>query len=83
MKPTPLSGFPELLPADRFAELAVLDTLREVFELNGFAPIETRSAEPLENSPARARSTKRSICFVGCTPPTARPMPARSDCTST
>ena len=48
MKPTPLSGFPELLPAQRFVELAVIDTLREVFELNGFAPIETRAAEPLE-----------------------------------
>ncbi len=47
MKPTPLSGFPELLPAQRFIELAVIDTLRTVFELNGFAPIETRAAEPL------------------------------------
>ena len=26
----------------------MLDTLREVFELNGFAPIETRAAEPLD-----------------------------------
>jgi len=47
-KPTPLSGFPELLPAERLAELQVLDQLRRVFELHGFAPIETRAAEPLE-----------------------------------
>ena len=42
-----LSGFPELLPSQRFVELAVLDRLREVFELHGFAPVETRAAEPL------------------------------------
>ena len=47
-KPTPLSGFPELLPADRLAELQILDQLRRTFELHGFAPIETRAAEPLE-----------------------------------
>lgn len=47
-KPTPLSGFPELLPAERFVELRVLDSLRASFELHGFAPIETRAAEPLE-----------------------------------
>ncbi len=47
-KPTPLSGFPELLPAERFVELRVLDSLRASFELHGFAPIETRAAEPLD-----------------------------------
>jgi histidyl-tRNA synthetase len=47
-KPTPLSGFPELLPAERFVELRVLDSLRASFELHGFAPVETRAAEPLE-----------------------------------
>ncbi len=47
-KPTPLSGFPELLPAERFVELQVLDQLRSTFELHGFAPIETRAVEPLE-----------------------------------
>lgn len=43
-----LSGFPEFLPAGRNAELIVLDHLRRVFELHGFASIETRAAEPLE-----------------------------------
>ena len=47
-KLTPLSGFPELLPAERNAELAVIDTLRATFELNGYASIETRVAEPME-----------------------------------
>jgi histidyl-tRNA synthetase len=45
---TSLSGFPELLPSERFVELAVLDQLRTTFELHGFAPIETRAAEPLD-----------------------------------
>lgn len=44
----PLSGFPEWLPAQRIVEQHVTDTLREVFELHGFASIETRSVEPLE-----------------------------------
>jgi histidyl-tRNA synthetase len=47
-KPTPLSGFPELLPAERFVELQVIEQLRSTFELHGFAPIETRAAEPLD-----------------------------------
>ncbi|MDQ3485522.1 MAG: histidine--tRNA ligase [Actinomycetota bacterium] len=47
-KPTPLSGFPELLPAQRAAELAVIDQLRRVFELHGFASLETRIVEPLD-----------------------------------
>ena len=43
-----LSGFPEFLPAGRNAELLVLDHLRRVFELHGFASIETRAAEPID-----------------------------------
>ena len=43
-----LSGFPELLPAQRVVEQSVLDTLRHTFELHGFASIETRAAEPLD-----------------------------------
>ncbi|HZZ98276.1 MAG TPA: histidine--tRNA ligase [Jatrophihabitantaceae bacterium] len=46
---TSLSGFPELLPSQRFVELAVIDQLRMTFELHGFAPIETRAAEPLDS----------------------------------
>ncbi len=47
-KVTPISGFPELLPAERLLELHVLDTVREVFELHGFSPLETRAVEPVE-----------------------------------
>ena len=47
-RPTPLSGFPELLPAQRHVEAQVVDTLRRTFELHGFAGIETRVVEPLD-----------------------------------
>ena len=47
-KVTPISGFPELLPAERLLELHFLDVIREVFELHGFAPLETRAVEPVE-----------------------------------
>jgi histidyl-tRNA synthetase len=45
----PLSGFPELLPSQRFVEQYVLDALRETFELHGYANIETRAVEPMSN----------------------------------
>lgn len=45
---SPLSGFPELLPEQRAVEQRVLDTLRATFELHGFAGIETRAVEPLD-----------------------------------
>ena len=44
----PISGFPELLPGQRFVELAVLDRLRQTFELHGFAPLETPAVESLD-----------------------------------
>ncbi len=44
----PLSGFPELLPRQRFVELEVLDRLRRTFELHGFAPLETPAVESLD-----------------------------------
>ena len=47
-RPTPLSGFPEWLPSQRIVEQHVLDVLREVFELHGFASVETRAVEPLD-----------------------------------
>jgi histidyl-tRNA synthetase len=47
-KPTPLSGFPELLPGQRSVEQHVIDTLRRSFELHGFAGIETRAVEPMD-----------------------------------
>ncbi len=47
-KIAPISGFPEFLPAQRIVEQQVLDTVRQIFELHGFASLETRSVEPLE-----------------------------------
>jgi len=47
-KPTPLSGFPELLPAERAVERSVIASLSRSFELHGFANIETRVVEPLD-----------------------------------
>lgn len=43
-----LSGYLELLPAERLVELHVVDTLREVFESHGFASIESRAVETME-----------------------------------
>ena len=43
-----LSGFPEWLPDGRIVEQRVLDTARRVFELHGFASLETRSVEPVD-----------------------------------
>ena len=48
VKPTPLSGFPELLPAARVVEREVIASLSRTFELHGFANIETRVVEPLD-----------------------------------
>jgi len=45
---SPLSGFPELLPAQRVVEREVIASLSHTFELHGFANIETRVVEPLD-----------------------------------
>ncbi len=47
-KISPLSGFPELLPAQRTVEREVIASLSHTFELHGFANIETRVVEPIE-----------------------------------
>jgi histidyl-tRNA synthetase len=47
-RPRPLSGFPELLPAQRIVEQQVLDSIRRTFELHGFGSLETRAVEPLD-----------------------------------
>ncbi len=57
-KPTPLSGFPELLPEERFVEQQVIDTLRRIFELHGFAGIETRAVEPMEQLLRKGETSK-------------------------
>jgi histidyl-tRNA synthetase len=64
-KVTPLSGFPELLPAERLLELHFLDTIREVFELHGFAPVETRAVEPVERLVGKGGDADKEIYGVG------------------
>ena len=57
-RPTPLSGFPEWLPDGRVVEQHVLDVLRRTFELHGFAGIETRAVEPLDQLLRKGETSK-------------------------
>lgn len=57
-RPRALSGFPEFLPAQRMIEQAVIDSLRETFELHGFASIETRAVEPMAALTRKGEITK-------------------------
>ncbi|WP_022867877.1 histidine--tRNA ligase [Schaalia vaccimaxillae] len=58
MARTSLSGFPEWLPEGRIIEQAVLDHLREIFELHGFSGIETRAVETLEQLESKGETSK-------------------------
>jgi histidyl-tRNA synthetase len=53
-----MSGFPELLPDQRFVEQHVLDQLRRSFELHGFASVETRAVEPLDQLLRKGETSK-------------------------
>ncbi|WP_159806215.1 histidine--tRNA ligase [Cellulomonas citrea] len=57
-RPRPLSGFPEWLPEGRLVERHVLDVLRRTFELHGFAEIETRAVEPLDQLLRKGETSK-------------------------
>ena len=57
-KPTPLSGFPEFLPEQRAVEVQVVDRLRRTFELHGFANIETRAVEPMDQLLRKGETSK-------------------------
>ncbi len=57
-RPTPLSGFPEWLPDQRLVEQYVLDRIRTTFELYGFAPLETRAVEPLDQLLRKGETSK-------------------------
>lgn len=57
-RPTPLSGFPEWLPAGRVVEQHVIDVLRRTFELHGYAGIETRAVEPLDQLLRKGETSK-------------------------
>jgi len=47
-RPRPVSGFPEMLPEVRLAELSFIDDIRKAFESFGFASIETPAVEEIE-----------------------------------
>ncbi|BCB74224.1 hypothetical protein Pflav_006340 [Phytohabitans flavus] len=57
-KPTPISGFPEWLPSQRMIEQYVIDHIRRTFELYGFAPLETRAVEPLDQLLRKGETSK-------------------------
>ncbi|HSF99330.1 MAG TPA: histidine--tRNA ligase [Ornithinibacter sp.] len=63
-KVTPISGFPEFLPAERLLELHFLDVIREVFELHGFAPLETRAVEPVERLLGKGGDADKEVYAV-------------------
>lgn len=56
--PTPLSGFPEWLPGQRIIEQQIVERIRRTFELHGFAPLETRAVEPLDQLLRQGETSK-------------------------
>ena len=61
MKISPISGFPEYLPAQRIVEQHFLDVIRETFELHGFPSIETRAVEPVERLLGKGGDAEKEI----------------------
>jgi histidyl-tRNA synthetase len=57
-RPTALSGFPEWLPADQIVQQRVIETIRRIYELNGFAALATRSVEPRSHLAGDADTNK-------------------------
>src|ERR1700754_1642045 len=57
-KPRPISGFPEWLPPQRMIEKRFLDKIKSVFELYGYAPLETRAVEPLDQLLRKGETSK-------------------------
>ncbi|HEV7961369.1 MAG TPA: histidine--tRNA ligase [Actinoplanes sp.] len=57
-KPMPISGFPEWLPPQRMIEQYVIEKIRTTFELYGFAPLETRAVEPLDQLLRKGETSK-------------------------
>ncbi|HET8682307.1 MAG TPA: histidine--tRNA ligase [Micromonosporaceae bacterium] len=57
-KPRPISGFPEWLPPQRMIEQYALERIRRTFELYGYAPLETRAVEPLDQLLRKGETAK-------------------------
>jgi histidyl-tRNA synthetase len=64
VKITPISGFPEYLPAERIVEQEFLDVIRSTFELHGFPSIETRAVEPVERLVGKGGDADKEIYAV-------------------
>jgi histidyl-tRNA synthetase len=63
-KVTPISGFPEYLPAERIVEQYFLDVIRETFELHGYPSIETRAVEPVDRLVGKGGDADKEIYAV-------------------
>ena len=57
-KPTPCPASRSGLPPQRMIEQYVLDRIRATFELYGFAPLETRAVEPLDQLLRKGETSK-------------------------
>ena len=65
-------------------EQFVLDRIRTTFELYGFAPLETRSVEPLDQLLRKGETSKEVYVCAGCRPtPSGPAATTRWGCTST
>ena len=76
---TPLSGFPEFLPAERFVEQQVLSSLAQTFELHGFANLETRAVEPMDQLLAKGETSKEVYVLRRLQDDGTGPAPAQTD----
>ena len=93
-KVTPISGFPEYLPAERIVEQHFLDVIRETFELHGFSsdrdPVRSsrssgsraRAGTPTRRSTASSGSPVTAADDDAALGPALRPDGARSPATS-
>ncbi len=54
----PLSGFPEWLPPQRMIEQEIIARLTRTFELYGFAPLQTRAVEPIDQLLRKGETSK-------------------------
>ncbi len=57
-RPTPLSGFPEWLPAQRIIEQRAVEIITRTFELHGYASVSTRAVEPLRELLRKGETSK-------------------------
>jgi len=55
---TSARGYPEWLPEGQIVERRMLETVRTVFELYGYAPLQTRAVEPLGNLLSKGETDK-------------------------